>query len=478
MLDLLIRGGQVVTPSGVGEFDVGVKGEKIALVAERDAADLEAHRIVDASGKFVLPGGIEPHTHIATAVSQAWAGRPGVMTQSPEAASRAAAFGGVTTFIDFAGGMPGTEKGNKSGNSIMKRLDDRRSVFLGHSYTDFSFHYTLAGEVPPETIGEIGEAIQAGVASFKIFTTFASKVPYGHLWAIFEEVGKNGGIMAVHAEDDDIVKYMESKLKNEGNDHGYNLHLVHNNISEDIAFRKIIRLAEHTETAIYFVHTTAKEGASAIADARSRQLPVYGEALHNYLHFTSDHYKEPEGTAVHTYPAIKFADDRDALQQALVDGTLSTTATDEYTTYKDVKLSGNTVETVCGGHNGIETRLPVVYTKFVSTGRMSIERFVDITSTNAAKSLGLYPRKGAIAAGSDADITLFDPTLNKTLTLDDLHADSDYSIWEGFECRGYPVMTILRGKVIVEDGKLLGDPTDGRWLSRKVAPLVLSRPVC
>ena len=161
-----------------------------------------------------------------------------------------------------------------------------------------------------------------------------------------------------------------------------------------------------------------------------------------------------------------------------MDGTLSTTATDEYTTYKDVKLSGNTVETVCGGHNGIETRLPVVYTKFVSTGRMSIERFVDITSTNAAKSLGLYPRKGAIAAGSDADITLFDPTLNKTLTLDDLHADSDYSIWEGFECRGYPVMTILRGKVIVEDGKLLGDPTDGRWLSRKVAPLVLSRPVC
>ncbi len=122
--------------------------------------------------------------------------------------------------------------------------------------------------------------------------------------------------------------------------------------------------------------------------------------------------------------------------------------------------------------------MPVVYTKFVSTDRMSIERFVDITSTNAAKILGLYPRKGAIATGSDADITIFDPNLKKTLTLDDLHADSDYSIWEGFECSGYPVTTILRGKVIVDDGKLLGDPGDGQWLNRKVAAQVLTRPVC
>lgn len=478
MLDLIIRGGQVVTPSGVGEFDVGVQGEKIVVVSERDTAGLEAHRTIDASGKYVIPGGIEPHTHIATGVSEAWAGRPGVTTQSPEAASRAAAFGGVTTFIDFAGDMGGTEVGDQSGKTILERLDNRRSTFAGHSYTDFAFHYTLGGEVSSKAIGEIKEAIQEGVASFKIFTTFANKVPYGHLWAIFEEVGKQGGIMAVHAEDDEIVRYMENKLKHEGNDQGYNLHLVHNNMSEDIAFRKIVRLSEHTETAIYFVHTTAKEGARAIAEARSKQLPVYGEALHNYLHFTCDHYKEPNGTAVHTYPAIKFADDRDALQQALVDGSMSTTATDEYTTYKDVKLSGNTIETVCGGHNGIETRMPVVYAKLVSTGRISINRFVDITSTNAAKILGMYPQKGAIAAGSDADIVIFDPNQDKTLTLDDLHADSDYSIWEGFQCHGYPVTTILRGKVIIEDGNLSGSPSDGQWLSRRVAPEVLARPVC
>ena len=478
MLDLVIRGGTVVTPSGSGEFDVGIQGEKIVMVAARGAISEEAGASIDASGKYVFPGGIEPHTHIASRVSEAWAGRPDVMTQSPEAASRAAAHGGVTPFIDFAGGMEGTEDGDQSKNSIMTRLDARRSVFAGHSYTDFAFHFTLAGEVPPQTIGEIGEAIESGVASFKIFTTFGSKVPFGHLWGIFEEVGKNGGIMAVHAEDDDMVKYMEAKLVREGRDQGYNLHLAHNNISEDIAFRKITRLSEHTETGIYFVHTTAKEGAYAIADARAKQLPVYGETLHNYLHFTHDHYREPEGTSIHTYPAIKHASDRDGLQEALVNGTLSTTATDEYTTYKDVKLSGNTIETVCGGHNGIETRMPVVYTKFVSSGRISLERFVDITSTNAAKILGMYPKKGAIAAGSDADIAIFDPGMNKTITLDDLHADSDYSIWEGFECQGYPVTTILRGTVIGDNGVLNGSSTDGQWLSRKVAPSVLAGPVC
>ena len=478
MLDLLIHGGTVVTPSGVGQLDIGIQGEKIVLISARNSIIDEANRSIDATGKYVLPGGIEPHTHIATRVSEEWAGRPGVMTQSPEAASRAAAHGGVTTYIDFAGGMEGTEEGDQSDKSIMARLDARRGVFSGHSYTDFAFHFTFAGEVPTRTIEEIGEAVQSGVSSFKIFTTFGSKVPYGHLWAIFEAVGNSGGIMAVHAEDDDMVKYMEAKLIREGRDQGYNLHLAHNNISEDISFRKIIRLSEHTETGIYFVHTTAKEGAYAIADARNKQLPVYGEALHNYLHFTHDHYREPEGTAIHTYPAIKHASDRDGLQDALINGTLSTTATDEYTTYKDIKLSGNTIETVCGGHNGIETRLPVVYTKFVSTGRISIEKFVDITSTNAAKILGMYPQKGAIATGSDADIVLFDPDMNKTITLDGLHADSDYSIWEGFECQGYPVMTILRGKIIVENGELKGSPSDGNWLARKVAASVLANPEC
>ena len=477
MLDCVIKGGQVVTPQAVGEMDVGIRGEKIVAVGWSGTLSEQATQVIDASGKIVIPGGIEPHAHIGIPVPSEWSGQPDIMTQPPQDASRAAAFGGVTTIVDFAGDLSFEEVEDKTPKSIMSVVEERRSVFRTHSYTDYTFHYILAGEVAPETIGEIGEAIQEGVASFKIFTTFHPiRVPYGHLWTIFAEVAKHGGIMAVHAEEDEVVRYMTEKLKREGRDQGYNLHLVHNNISEDLAFRHIIRLAQHTEAGIYFVHTTAKEGVAAIAEARAAGQPVYGEALHNYLQFTCDDYKKPGGTAIHTYPAIKFADDRDALIAGLMDGRLATTATDEYTTHKGPKLWGDTIETVCGGHNGIETRMPVAFTKFVAERNVSLQRFVDITSANAAKLLGLYPQKGAIQPGSDADIVLLDPDMEKTLTMDDLHADSDYSIWEGFTCLGYPVLTMLRGKVIVDQGKLVGSSTDGQWLKRRVSGDIISRP--
>src|SRR5262245_53917622 len=477
MLDLVITGGQVVTPHGVAALDVGVRGGSIAALGWPGTLAPDAGRTIDARGLIVLPGGIEPHAHISIPVPEQWSGSPDVMTQPPEAASRAAAFGGVTTVVDFAGDLALARDPSAPRVPIPEAVERRRAVFRGHSYTDFAFHYILAGEVAPATIGEIGEAIQEGTASFKIFTTFRPiRVPYGHLWRIFQEVGRRGGIMAVHAEEDDVVTYMTETLKREGRAQGHNLHLVHNNLSEDLAFRQIIRLARHSGTAVYFVHSTAKEGVAAIAEARNDGLPVYGEALHNYLHFTCDDYKKPGGTAIHTYPAIKFADDRDALLAGLQDGRLATTATDEYTVHKAYKLAGDTIETVCGGHNGIETRLPVAFTKFVAERNMPLTRFVDITSANAARILGLYPQKGAIQPGSDADLVLIDPALRKTIALGDLHADADYSIWEGFACQGYPVTTILRGKVIVDRGRLLGSTSDGQWVARRVSGDVLSRP--
>ncbi len=478
MLDLLVRNGLVVTPDDVGVRDVGVQDGKIVAVAWPGTLPRDAARVVDAQGKIVLPGGIEPHTHIQIPVPETWGGRPEMMSQPPEAATRAAAFGGVTTVIDFAGDLILTPQERPDTRSIMEKVETRREVFRGHCYTDFAFHYVLAGRVAPGTIGQLGEAIQEGIASFKIFTTFSElRIPYGHLWAVFAEVAKHGGIMAVHAEEDDVVSYMTEKLSAEGRTGGENLHLVHNNLSEDLAFRKIIRLARHTGVGVYFVHTTAKEGVVAIAEARQQGQPVYGEALHNYLQFTCEDYKRPGGTAVHTYPALKYPEDRDALIAGLLDGRLCTTATDDFTVHKDVKLWGNTIHTVCGGHNGIETRVPVAFTKFVVERKMSLPRFAAITATNAARILGLYPQKGVIAPGSDADLVVLDPDVTKTLALSDLHSDADYSIWEGFTCRGYPITTILRGKVIVQDGKLQGSVSDGRWVRRKVAPEVLARPV-
>jgi len=477
VLDLVLRGGLVVTPADALIADVGIEDGKIAVVALAGSLPTESVRVVEAAGTIVLPGGIEPHAHIAIPVPEYWAGRPEVMSQPPEAASRAAAFGGVTTVIDFAGDLllpPGV---TRTDPSILASLDSRRSVFRGHTYTDYAFHYILAGPVGPPTIGQLGEAIQEGVSSFKIFTTFDDlRVPYGHLGAIFDEVARHGGIMAVHAEDDDIVTYMTDKLVREGRDRASNLHLVHSSLSEDLAFRHVIGLARHSEVGIYFVHTTAREGVVAIAEARARNQPVYGEALHNYLEFTCEDYAKPGGTAVHTYPALKYPEDREALLAGLLHGDLCTTATDDYTVHKDVKLWGTTIRTVCGGHNGIETRLPVAFTKFVVERGMSLPRFAAITSTNAARILGLYPQKGAVLPGSDADLVLIDPRLTRTLTLADLHSDADYSIWEGFTCRGYPVMTILRGKVIVENGALLGSPSDGRWVRRKIGADILGRP--
>ena len=271
--------------------------------------------------------------------------------------------------------------------------------------------------------------------------------------------------MAIHAEGRRVVQFMTKKLQQEGNDQGYNLHLVHNNLSEDIAFRTVLRLAQRHGVGIYFVHVTAKEGVAAIAEARNegRQCTVRRCTIISSSPVTITKTR----AAPHPHLSGQFADDRDALIAGMLDGRISTTATDEYTTFKGPKLWGDRIATVCGGHNGIETRIPVAFTKFVSERGMTLQRFADITSTNAAKILGLYPQKGVIQLGSDADLVLLDPNLRKTLTTSDLHADSDYSIWEGFQCHGYPVMTILRGKVIVEDGKLMGSADDGRWLKRQ-----------
>ncbi|MDA1190034.1 MAG: amidohydrolase family protein, partial [Chloroflexi bacterium] len=290
-----------------------------------------------------------------------------------------------------------------------------------------------------------------------------STVKDGHLFQALGEIARHGGMAVIHAEDDEMVEHALNTMTAEGRTEGHLIHLVHSNVSEDIAFRKVIRLAEHAGSPLYFVHVTAKEGVRAIAEAKARGQAVYGEGLHNYMVFTSEDYKKPNGPMYHTYPALKFAEDREALANGAIDGALSTVATDDYTTYEDVKMSGRTIETVCGGHNGIQTRMMVAYTELVAKRGASLQRFAELTSTNAARSLGMYPRKGVIAPGSDADLAILDVNTKKTIKLSDLKADSDYSIWEGREVQGVPTATVLRGKVVAENGKL-ADTKGGQFL--------------
>lgn len=479
MLDLIVTGGRVVTPGRTDILDVGIHDGAIAYVAVPGSIPAEAARTIDARGKLVLPGGVEPHAHIAEPMYTGWTRGEEVWLQSPEAATRAAIFGGTTTVVSFAFMNVHTRKVEFNANTAVQ---DRIAIFRQHAYTDYAFHPVLTGTPSPETLESVAEAIQDGTASVKIFTTDVTtgqdgvRIDTGGLLDLMRVVAANGAIMAVHAEDDELVKHMEAKLARDGQDQWYNLHLVHTSLSEDIAFHKIMRLADEAGNPLYFMHVTAASGVQALAAARGRGQPVYGEVLHNYLCFTAEDYKRPDGGKYQTYPALKTEADRLALWDGLAAGTLSTVATDEYTTSYQIKTQGKTLATACGGHAGIETRGMIAFSEGYMRGRMSLERFVEVFSTNPARVMGLYPRKGIIAPGSDADLVLWDPAVVKTIQLSDLHHDSDYSIWEGWEVQGWPVMSLLRGKVMVEDGQLRGAPQDGQWVKRKLQPDILAHP--
>ena len=457
MIDLVIRGGQVVTPWGVGGWDVAVEGEKIVAVAQEGALPGDVGRVIDATGKIVVPGGIEPHAHVSAPIF----GKPGMLTAPPEQVSRSALFGGTTTLTDFA-----IQQGAVD---IWQAIEDRNSRWTGNSYCDYSYHCMLLGEIPSNVIAQVPEVIRAGFPTFKIFTTNIRSVAgvpmnerrlvgMGHLSGVMEQAAANGGLMFVHSEDDDIVQYMYTKLTEDERTEWFNMHEVHNNMSEDVSFRRVLRLAEWTEAAVYFVHVSARQGVNAIREARGRGMPVYGETLHNYACFNAEDYKRPDGMKYHTYPSLKSEEDRLALWDGLVKGGLNSMATDEYCTDFATKISGRTIHGV------------------VKRG-MSLQRFVDVTSANAARIMGYYPRKGAIAPGSDADIVFIDPSIQRPLTMDDLHT-GDYSIWDGWEVNGWPVTTILRGKVVVEDRQFKGKQGDGQFIPRKIDQDILNRPAC
>jgi dihydropyrimidinase len=267
-----------------------------------------------------------------------------------------------------------------------------------------------------------------------------------------------------------------AKLEREGRTHFTNMSEVHSKLSEDLSFRRIIRLAQHVEgTALYMVHVSAREGVEAIAEARANGLPIYGETLHHYTTFTSDAYKRSNGQIYHTYPSLKGAEDCEAMWRGMRDGSIGSIATDAVCTPLQVKVMNDRIDNTTGGHAGVEPRMGVMYTEAVVRRGFSLQHYVDITSANAARVFGMYPKKGALAVGSDADITLIDPSIRRTLRAEDLH-EADYSPWEGWEVAGWPTTTILRGKVMVEGGELYGLPSDGRHLKRKVADAIRGGP--
>ncbi|MCC7272033.1 MAG: amidohydrolase family protein [Alphaproteobacteria bacterium] len=471
MIDLIVRGDRVVTPHGVGAWDVAVAGERIVAVAA--AGSLPAGpgtRVVDAGGKIVMPGGVDPHVHCKWPLPNP-DGTVGE-TAGPATVSRAALHGGTTTMVDFARWT--------HGNTIQGTLEARERDWAGHCHCDYAYHIMVEGELPPELPGQLGEAIAAGYPTVKIFTTDITPsrrgrmVRFGDIWEVFKVLSAKGGLGVIHAEDNDIVMHMYGKLIREGRVGFENMAEVHNTLSEDLSFRRVIRLAESVPgTALYMMHVSAGTGVAAIREARARGLPIYGETLHQYIMYTSDDYRRPNGQIYHTYPSLKSKADQAALWAGTLDGAINAIATDEICCALSVKVQGVRIDDTTGGNAGVEPRLAVMFTEMVGRRGYALERFVDLVSTNAARLMGLYPRKGAIAPGSDADITILDPALKRTVRREDLH-ETDYSPWEGHAVDAWPSMTILRGKVVVEDGHFMGATGDGRWLPRRIPAEVLA----
>lgn len=471
MLDLVIRGGRVVTNVGAQNLDVGVKDGKIVVLRASDAQDqLEAARVVEANGKLVVPGGIDPHVHTSSPMPNA---TDGSFSDGPDKVSVAAVHGGTTTMADFAHWVPG--------DSLDQSFERKNAEWRGISLVDYAFHGTFRErEIPFDVLEQVPDAVADGHASFKVWMTNTTpyrrwqKTDMGHIWGLMEKTAESNAMLCVHAEDDDIVMFSYKRLEHEGRTALKHMSEAHNELSEILSFQRVITAAKYVGAPIYIMHVSADLGIQAIREARAAGQPVYGESLQQYAYFTDDQYSEEHGAIYHTYPSLKKSKDRDSMWDALVDGTLSTVATDEVCTDLESKIAGKSIVDATGGHAGVEVRMAVAYTEGVTKRGISLQRYVDITSRDAAKILGCYPQKGEIAVGSDADLVLLDTDSPRTITLADMH-ETDYTPWEGYEASAWPTMTVLRGKVLVEDGVLSTDAPDGQLLKRKVSVDVTQR---
>ncbi|MCY4104309.1 MAG: amidohydrolase family protein [bacterium] len=481
MLDTVIRGGWVVTPHSEGHLDIGIAGERIASVGSPGLVPVpEGAAVIDAAGKVVTPGGIESHAHIHEPMYRGWTGGADVWLQPPEGATRAAAFGGTTTVLSFAFlDVHVTDRAYDTTEAVAQR----REIFTGRSFVDFAFHPVITGSASAETLASIATTIDQGTPSFKVFTTDVTtgqagiRIDHGSVLAAMRIAQEAGGIVMVHAEDDDLIKYNEARLKSEGRNQLQNIRCAHTPFGEALAFRQVAALAAEAGAAAYFVHTTAGESVGVVAGERRRGRPVYAETLHNLLCFSEEDYLKPDGARYHIGMGLPSPEDRAQLWEGVTGGDIATVATDEYTTSLDVKLGGHDIETVPGGHVGIETRGTILLSEGHKRGRLSLRRFVELFATNPARIFGLYPRKGVIEPGADADLAIWDLDVERTITMADLHHDGDYSPWEGWEVSAWPVMTVLRGKPIVSGGELRVGADYGQWQPRTIDPEILEHPV-
>ena len=455
--DTLIQGGTVVTASDTFTADVGVAGGRVAAIAAALPRE-SAKQVLDARGLYVLPGGIDVHTHL----DMPFGGT--TSADDFQTGTIAAAHGGTTTLIDFAIQYKGQTL-REAFDTWMKKAD-------GKAVTDYAFHCIMT-DLPDARLEEMDALVREGVSSFKLFMAYPGvfMVEDGLIFKAMSQAAKSGGLICMHAENGGAIDVIVKRALAEGKTAPKYHALTRPTTAEAEATSRAIALAEMAGAPVYIVHLSCNEALEKVREARDRGLPAYAETCPQYLFLSIENFDAPgfEGAKYVFTPPLREKWHQDKLWAGLAKDDLQVVSTDHCPfCFKEQKEMGKDDFTkIPNGGPGIEHRLSLVYTGGVHGGRFNINRFVQLVSTAPAKLFGLYPRKGTVAVGSDADLILWDPNKEETISAKTHHMRVDYSMFEGIKVKGAPRQVLVGGRVVIDNGKFVGKVGTGRFLKRQ-----------
>jgi len=455
----LITNGLIVTADGSCPADVLVDGETIALLgADLATAGVTADATIDATGKYVVPGGIDVHTHMELPFGGTFA------KDTFATGSKAAAHGGTTTIVDFA---PQTK-----GRPLREGLDAWLAKAEGHTAIDYGFHMMVA-DVNDATLAEMDQLVAEGVPEFKLFTAYPGVLysPDDHIFRAMQRTRKNGGMIMMHAENGPVIDVIAADLVAAGTTDPIGHGLARYPILEGEATNRAIRLAEAAGVPVYIVHLSSRDALEAVTAARGRGAMAFAETCPQYLFLSLDDMGNGfEGAKYVCSPPLRPKDHQEDLWRGLRTDILQLVATDHcpFDFHGQKELGRGDFRKIPNGLPAVEDRVDLLHDGGVVGGRISRERWVEIMATAPAKMFGMYPKKGAIAVGSDADILVYDPNRRRTISAATHHMDVDYSIFEGFEIQGASDIVMSRGTILVRDGQWVGPAGHGRFLRRDV----------
>jgi dihydropyrimidinase len=454
-MNLLIKGGTIVTATDLYQGDVFVEGEKITTIGT--TLGMAADRVIDATGKYVIPGGIDVHTHL----DMPFGGT--TSADDFESGTIAAAFGGTTSIVDFAIQYRGQTL-HHAWETWMKKAEGRAAI-------DYGFHMIVT-ELNDQVEQEMDALVRQGVTSFKLFMAYPGvfMLDDASIFKALLRTGKNGGTICMHAENGGVIDVLVQRALAAGQTAPKYHALTRPARAEAEATHRAIALAEIADVPIYIVHLSAAEALEMVTEARDRGLPAFAETCPQYLFLSYDNYEEPgfDGAKYVMSPPLRLKETQAKLWRGLASNDLQVISTDHcpFCMKEQKELGTGDFSKIPNGAPGIETRMSLVYDGGVRTGRISLNRFVEVTSTSPARIFGLFPRKGTIAPGSDADIVVFDPNRTQTLSAATLHMKVDYNPYEGREVTGVSDTVISRGRIIVEGGKFTGRAGGGSFMKR------------